>query len=69
MNRAAVKLLDVQIGIMRNKRSLNIISIIFKDYSMQQEVLYIQKLNKQVTTLLPKLLIILEISIKEGKLD
>ena len=39
--------------------SLNIINIIFKDNSKTAQVLVIQNMNKQVTTLLPKPLMML----------
>jgi hypothetical protein len=48
---------------------LNIINIILKDNSKPAQVLVIQNVNKQVTTLLPKPLMMLKISNKKGQLD
>jgi hypothetical protein len=48
---------------------LNIINIILKDNSKTAQVLVIQNMNKQVTTLLPKPLMMLKISNKKGQLD
>jgi hypothetical protein len=48
---------------------LNIINIILKDNSKTAQVLVIQNMNKQVTTLLPKPLMMLKVSNKKGQLD